>query len=63
MSNGDQKPSEPDDISLEQNIRLIQVYAKEKKTGNEFFDISTKFTCFGLAEAVEWVDKNIKVSG
>lgn len=43
---------------LKTNVQLIEGFLKNKKTNNPLFDSRVKFTCEGLAKAVEWVFSN-----
>lgn len=40
------------------NAKLIELYIKEGKSGNELFDLRVKVTCAGLAQALQWIKEN-----
>lgn len=44
--------------SLRENARLIKEYAATGDTDNPLFNWRVRATCIGLAQAVEWIEKN-----
>ncbi len=44
--------------SLQENARLIKEYAATDGTDNPLFTWRVRATCIGLAQAVEWIEKN-----
>ena len=44
--------------SLRENARLIKEYAATGDTDNPLFNWRVRATCIGIAQAVEWIEKN-----
>ena len=47
--------------SLKENADLVLQYVENGKTGNELFDYRVKATCAGIQQAVEWVEKYLRI--
>ena len=46
-------------LSAQENARLIKAYADEGKSGDECFDLRVKATCEGFRQGLQWLRKEV----